>query len=109
MQSSKKSRKIIKKFERNVRALNGYLERSYSQDDNELLTLYVYNRLPISDETCIGSIDLMNDRLYGHPTFNVDIYNEILNPVTDDLKQVKELQLLMVKCAHKLMKKELGM
>lgn len=109
MQLSKKSKKIIKKFEQDVRALNGYLERSYSQYDNELLTLYVYNRLPISDETCVGSIDLMNDQRYGHPTFNVDIYNEIFNPVTDDLKQVKKLQLLTVKCAHKLMKKELGM
>lgn len=109
MQLSKKSKKIIKKFEQDVRALNGYLERSYSQDDNELLTLYVYDRLPISDETCVGSIDLMNDRRYGHPTFNVDIYNDILNPVIDDFKQVKKLQLLTVKCAHKLMKKELGM
>lgn len=109
MQLSKKSKKIIKKFEQDVRALNGYLERSYSQYDNELLTLYVYNRLPISDKTCVGSIDLMNDQRYGHPTFNVDVYNEIVSPVTDDLKQVKKLQLLTVKCAHKLMKKELGM
>ena len=36
MQLSKKSKKIIKKFEQDVRTLNGYLERSYSQYDNEL-------------------------------------------------------------------------
>lgn len=106
MMLTKQYRKIVKKFEHKVKQAGGFVERSCAPErDGELLTLYVYNRLPMSDETCVAAIDCLDDRRYGHPTFNVDIYNEVFNPNRDNMKQVKQLQLLTVKCANKLVKK----
>ena len=108
LEVSKKSKKIINKLDRKVRNLNGYLESAYSHPDGELMTLYLYSRLPLSDETCVAAIDLLTDSRYGHPTFNVDIYNECFHSGIDDLKQSSQLQVLAVKYAHKLAKHELG-
>lgn len=83
--------------------LGGQLELQWSHDDShELLNIFIHSRTPMTDATCVAAIDVLVDKRYGRPTFNVDIYNELLNPLDIDLKQVCQLQKLAVKYANKL-------
>lgn len=109
MQLDKQSRKLIRKLRAKVVDLGGQLELQWSHDDShELLNIFIHSRTPMTDATCVAAIDVLVDNRYGRPTFNVDVYNELLNPLDVDLKQVYQLQKLAVKYVHKFIQLELN-
>lgn len=109
MQLDKQSRKLIRKLRAKVVDLGGQLELQWSHaDSRELLNIFIHSRTPMTDATCVAAIDTLIDKRYGRPPFNVDVYNELLNPLDVDLKQAYQLQKLAMKYAHKFIQLELN-